>query len=1170
MDAVLILLMTCSLSVAHICDPTCVQGLCTGCLLPEAPSAFVGGTLTLNCTLVNSKKGSSSDLFFTWGHDSNLSQYQQVISDDTLQLLLPVNETLEEDAVVCWHGTDAVVASRNVTVEYPLHNVTDQQVLLNDWNNVTVSWDTGLYLHPWDISVATSWRTESEEGWHSCNVSTTTSCFITPYTSTGNLTFNITVMNTRVGDTLSMIFTTDPEDYVKPAAVTSLNASVSFNNRSVTLRWTSESSKPSLEFTVVTRNSTSVSSSNTTDKTIKVRNLRPDSRYTFTVTAVYGPAEHGHHSDPTTVDIILSDEGVLPNDPYVIIGTNLTLNCTVADTGVNPSFTYRNDEDLPGDDQWFIAANIWQLDMPVSDSSFDDETVSCWQNHPVGRQCITLEYPLHNVTDLQVLLNDWSNVTVSWDKGLYLHPGDISVATSWRAASETGWHSCSVSNSTSCFITPYTSTGNLTFNITVTNTKIGDTLSMTRTADPEDYVQPAPVAALELVNVTSRNVTLKWRHSVRDLTFTVITQSPTSNMTLTTSENQAVITNLRPYTKYDFIVSAMSATARHGYRSEPRTVSTSTNEEAPAAASSTFLAHDCIDGERNVYVFIKPPPKEFQYGMLTKYTITLLDSTVKATANYKCNKMTQCNTTGKVIVCPATTASVSLDDLNCNVDYSISVTASNRAGASPKFSQRLSKLGDVRPPTDVHSAWNGTEVTVYWTSADQPDLWTVLWCLWGPTHKTCQGDVQWITVDGAQRSAQLSMKSKPAVTRFGVSMETGKGSSGLAMSGCRYNVSAVPAKPNKTSFYIESKADLALTVRWRLDRCSPKGFITFIYIEHCVGNVPVCGGVNVSSETSHYLIADLQKDVNYTVRLRQVSDMGRIGPYSDPKFGVPIDTRLAAGIIILIVFACFLCLMVIVYISRRCCRSLYRKWVESEDIVMPELSEVRYDDADPPTITPSAPERPVPIPSPKETLGQDGNHRQTIDSGRGSLTPDAIARNAPLYQALVPTASSCFTRLRSPESTPPESTPLSAAVSEQTTLTEVEESVGTDDQNDPHDERDDGTPGLRGRNGGSGERTSGRDEDDSCGSRKVWDETSCELGDEPHSASEYDILSVYVAVAKTYEEDVKGEEEEEAEGDVLRWNEIDQNRVLPPGGATNDELAQEYESLGYECSSTKL
>lgn len=47
-------------------------------------------------------------------------------------------------------------------------------------------------------------------------------------------------------------------------------------------------------------------------------------------------------------------------------------------------------------------------------------------------------------------------------------------------------------------------------------------------------------------------------------------------MTVTTSEYQTTISDLRPNTKYDFTV---SATARHGYPGEPRKVSTLTGED---------------------------------------------------------------------------------------------------------------------------------------------------------------------------------------------------------------------------------------------------------------------------------------------------------------------------------------------------------------------------------------------------------------------------------------------------------------------------------------------------------------------------------------------------------------------------------------------------------------
>ncbi|XP_071118809.1 leukemia inhibitory factor receptor-like isoform X2 [Haliotis cracherodii] len=1188
MDTLVVLLMTWGLSVAHICDPVCAQ--CKGCLLPGDLSVLVGQNLTLNCTLVDSDNGSSSDLFFTLGHDTGLSEYQHVISEDTLQLVLPVNETLAEAAVFCWHGNDTVIGSKNVTVEYPLHNVTGLRVLLDDWSNVTVSWDTGLYLHPRDISVTTAWMAASEGGWHNCSVSNTTSCFIASYTPTGNLTFNITVTNTRLGDSLSMPFTVDPEDYVKPAAVTSLDAEVDFSSRLVKLSWTPEAGNRSLTFTIVTQNSTFSSNMTTTQNAMNVSDLQSNSSYTFTVTVEYNPAQHGYLSDPTTIGLILSVEGILPYDPYVIIGSNLTLNCTLADTSKKAYFTYGNDKPLPKEYQRLIADNVLQLHMPISNTFFDGVTVLC---NPIGKnpsQIIVLENPLHNVTDLKILLNDRNNMTVTWDIGGYLRPWDISVTTVWREASEEGWHNCNVSNcnTASCFNASYIPTGNLTFNITVTNTRVGDSLSMPFTVDPEDYVRPAPVMALELISVASRNVTLKWGNNTnrRNLTFTVITRSATSNMTVTTSENQITISDLRPNTKYDFSVSAMSATARHGYPGEPRTVSTLTGEDAPEAAPNvtegSFLAHDCVDGKRNISVFIKAPPKESNNGILTNYKIRLFTNTMEKAVVLTSYMMPLCNNTGMVIVCPATTATVLLDDLNCNVDYVILISASNAAGTSPTSSLRIPKLGDVRPPTDVISAWNGTEVTVYWTSTspDQPYNWTVFWCQWGSTNKTCQNDIQWKTVNGTQRSAHIPMKSKDrALIRFGVSMETAKGSCGLSISRCNYNYGDVPAKPDKTSFDVDSKPDLALTVSWKLDRCSGQGFISVISIEHCSEN-SACGSVNISSEKDSHVIGNLQKDVNYTVKMRQISHTGRVGPYSDPKFGVPIDTRLAAGFVILIVFVCFLCLIVFAYITRRCCRSLYKKWKASEDITMPELCERNYDDGATTTNPPSAPEKTVSAPRPKEV--PPANHRQSFDSGRGSLTPEAAARNAEQYHAMLPTpcARSKFNRLNSRESAPPESPP--ATVNEQTTVVDVEQTIGSTQQSgegSKHTTVADVEQSGEGskhttvadveQSGEGSKHTTVAHVEQSGEGSNVWDESWCDTGDETNSAYDSDVLSAYVAVVQTDEEDLNEEEEEEKTEEEELQSDLNKMGLKslspPPAVFTNPSFTSLHVGLKQGC-----
>ncbi|XP_067677994.1 uncharacterized protein [Haliotis asinina] len=674
---------------------------------------------------------------------------------------------------------------------------------------------------------------------------------------------------------------------------------------------------------------------------------------------------------------------LLPVNPYGFFGRNVTLNCTLLYENSSSSslyYTWKKDELLPAEYQTVISPSTLQLNMPVIDNDAFKGTlmIQCLNNnsHPfpdmTGIQVLTVDYPPH-VSNLSAICLNWKSLKFTWGER-YKNEADVNVTAIWTAQGTDWWFRCNDNMRMSCLIDNITSS-EYTINITATNIKVGETYSTSLTVRPDKVVKPASVTSLMVSSWTSCCVTLTWNHnqlSVKEMNFSVVTMLDGSEVRTEMSVyNNQTLCGLRPATRYTFLVSAMSAAG--GFWSDPESINQTTREDVPSHGANltggNFLTQACNSKkQRRVKLYLKPPDKQYHNGILKFFTVLA----VPADGSSNISKH-------NIAISYST---VELYGLKCNVSYSVEVSVSTAVGPSIPTKMIIPKEGVVEPPTIVRVPYDSRSVWVEWKSGVTPQHWTVVWCK--GDHDICEDDLDWLIVDGKNRSAAVPF-TKPAGVTFAVSMTTAKGvSSKLTWSSCFYDVNNIPEnKPSVPS--VNTQPALGLTVMWLPDMCPEQTLITHYVIEHCVKNYTDCKSNTVPSDHNSLVIKNLKEGINYSVRLKPVAGAGE-GPASDPVYAVPIDPSLSTGDIVGIAFACFFVVIVILSGMVCCYRYSRKKWNEKEKIIIPALPNFPADSATNVSTVAFMPLSETKcVERPKQThLLTD--RQLSGDSGRGSLT----------------------------------------------------------------------------------------------------------------------------------------------------------------------------------------
>ncbi|XP_046365854.2 receptor-type tyrosine-protein phosphatase F-like isoform X2 [Haliotis rufescens] len=772
------------------------------------------------------------------------------------------------------HGypSDPRTALANTTEDPEATNFT---FVVSNWKTLTAGWDIVGHQHPEDINVSVIWTATGANHWYYCSTSTHRSCFLDEFDFRGSTsyTFNITLSTQDGASVKSMSMTT--RDHVKPAPVESLKVT-HVTSRCVGLAWNKDTWDRTVTFRVTYSTFTSTNTTETSEHTITICGLTPNTRYNLSVSASdeYG---HGYPSDPRTA---------------------------LANTTEDPE-----------------------------------------------------------ATNFTFVVSNWKTLTAGWDIVGHQHPEDINVSVIWTATGANYWYYCSTSTHRSCFLDESNFRGSTSykFNITLSTQDGASVKSMSMTT--RDHVKPAPVESLKVTHVTSRCVGLAWNKDRwdRPVTFRVTYSTFTSTNTTETSEHTITICGLTPNTRYNLSV---SASAGHGYPSDPRTAPANTTEEEPGAApnmtDASFTAHKCVNNTRSVTIYLRPPDHTTHNGVLRRYNVTYARGLNNA---------------------DITDSTVLLEALDCNADYNVSVYAANDVGMSPPFTLRIPKLGDVLPPTDVLVAFDNESVNVSWKSASHEEKnWTISWnifCVWNHDVQDCENQVDWIKSDNNESFVKVPLKMSPDKIQFAVSMTTAEGSSGMVLSSCVYNVSKSPTdKPVVSS--VKSQPNLGLTVKWSPKRCYDAMLITEYRIEYCHNaNYVTCDTTSITSESDTYVIPGLLKDVTYRVRIRQRTVAGLDGVFSDPVYLKVIDTRFPVSLIGWITIGCLIFLIGLGYTLAQCIKKAHHTWNEYDEISLPHFYVIS---------------------GVQETSPSAG--KNTVVSGQGSRGPedDRVSR----YQSLVP------------------------------------------------------------------------------------------------------------------------------------------------------------------------
>ncbi|XP_049521451.1 Down syndrome cell adhesion molecule-like protein 1 homolog [Dermacentor silvarum] len=219
---------------------------------------------------------------------------------------------------------------------------------------------------------------------------------------------------------------------------------------------------------------------------------------------------------------------------------------------------------------------------------------------------------------------------------------------------------------------------------------------------------------LQVVETTSRSVTLEWtapnasnevitsykiqhkEHESANWNFASV------NLTVPGNETTAVVSDLKPYTTYDFRVFAESALGRSN-ASDP--VNATTSEEAPGGPPTNVSAQAL--GLQSVKVTWKPPSKDLHFGAIRGYYVGYRPAAASpAPFQYVTIHASDQKNEERL-----------LTSLSPSTRYGIVVQAFNGQGAGPRSAEVVVETHGFVPPTPTQLSvvsTSATSVTLEW------------------------------------------------------------------------------------------------------------------------------------------------------------------------------------------------------------------------------------------------------------------------------------------------------------------------------------------------------------------------------------------------------------------------------------------------------------------------
>ncbi|XP_029644049.1 uncharacterized protein LOC115218400 [Octopus sinensis] len=658
----------------------------------------------------------------------------------------------------------------------------------------------------------------------------------------------------------------------------------------------------------------------------------------------------------------ISFSRVTPENPYVLIGNTLELNCTISGLGLGKVsqmyFTHNTTTVVPKEFTRALDISTLQLNMTIS-SPRDAGKYTCLMSakppiftthisppHVIGSQFVEVEYKVQSVRDIDCRVYNWEKMTCTWDLGTrYLHMDSMNVTLGWTISKRQ--YNCLHQTPTSC--TWYLNDGAYSFQpdesyrmqITVRNrrkkliakSKIFYIYSAL-------IVKPAKLRGIKCQPYNSSCTNLSWNHT-HPLKCRVRYHSQWDPSNIweekDVTRKSFLLCGLTPYTMYNFSISCLPQLTNKPFWSDKTKITFKTPSEVPEKAPAIPGTYFRMVQQTNkhcsqVILYWKKVPLRFQYGKPQGFLIQYRPKH----ENWMEVEVRQ--GLASAMIC-----------LRADKAYELRLYARNDVNFSTGYSTLFIETVDGRPGQPVNFTAEtlpikGTSLynlTLSWgrPSVDVKGLkswrYLLMWC-----HKSsniiynCEDDPQWIHLPNS--ILEHSMKVKGRFMKnliFGLATKAtfadveprledgsktdyGKNiSSGLVWAPCIFRKDWKPLEaPSGMNF--GDITDKSLLINWDAMKCeeSPTQIIEYL-IHYCpINSSKTCHGpasvAHVRGNDTSYILTDLTPGLQYRVWMQAVSPAGE-GPVSLPIFSVVVNDKLtseaiAAIIISIIILICLI------------------------------------------------------------------------------------------------------------------------------------------------------------------------------------------------------------------------------------------------------------------------
>ncbi|XP_053394094.1 interleukin-6 receptor subunit beta-like [Mercenaria mercenaria] len=735
---------------------------------------------------------------------------------------------------------------------------------------------------------------------------------------------------------------------------------------------------------------------------------------------------------PTTSSFSFGSSGsgvVLPNDPYIYIGKNLTLTCNLTkyDEVYNSnylSFSRKNDEVIPSRYITVLSTRSIVLRYPMTSSEYGGNYL-CKLNRTTGRpeiigtQYVMVEYEPKPVTEVKCRVYNWENMTCTWDLGVqFIHPKTMVISLVWTIAGDSQ-HDCLRQTATSC--SWWKIDGDDSFKpgqdyhmgVSIENKATKPSTFYPKktkaiTVDTSKIVEPASVKDVT-ADKNSTCVSLSWRHEKtrRDKVYRVDFKQTTDRhwQTKHVGESETLtLCGLHPNTLYDFQVLCMPRLfggKEEGFWSKPTPLPVRTDEDVPAKAP------ELLPGS-----YVEKPYHHYNWKRVRIYWKRLSTEDANGNITYYRIKHRNCGTASQW---ETTQVKGETQDILTLIDtdsYVIRIQAATSKGLSKVFSEIRLPAKSEKPKVPEHiveadNASKDTRVTISWKPVDtrSSSYWrnlisyTVFWCR-GSKLENCQDAINSADVAVTETEYVLHLHSFE-MYMFGVAVNALSTSGEIISSGFKWNTciyikNTKPEVAPRNFHAAVYQPDSALSVEWDKLSCEDTHAYIKSYIVHICPSVK---GENCSGETSTFqvdkdknvfTIHDLAEGSRYKVWVNVRSAAG-LGPRSSVLYGVVVDRRLNAGEIGGIVVGSLFVLIIFLFSIILCTRQVFR--TVKQRYFVPVPIEIPH------TSLPPLP--PIPMPprqNPPDSDSSDGIYEKIVEGppSPSSSTESTTGVEAPL------------------------------------------------------------------------------------------------------------------------------------------------------------------------------